>query len=272
MEPIVVTDSANRTICIRAASDELVVTETRYAAGERGPELHVHHEHVDCFYVLAGTLTLSLQDGERVLGPGSFALVPTDVVHTFRNDGPADLRFFNFHAPGMGFDRYLRGLYDAEFAVPFDQHPASEEGGRDPGLVIAGTGELIAERPRVDIVLLADATELGISSSRAEAGGPSPPPHFHPRHGESFGVLEGEMAFAIDGEEVTATAGSWVYVPPGAVHTFWFPGTSGARFLTVHTPSFGWGIYLRALNHARTDDDLVAARAAFDQVPAEEAV
>jgi hypothetical protein len=63
-----------------------------------------------------------------------------------------------------------------------------------------------------------------------------------------------------------------VYVPPGAVHTFWFPGTSGARFLTVHTPSFGWGNYLRALNHARTDDDLVAARAAFDQVPAEEAV
>ena len=132
MEPIVVTDSANRTLCIRVASDELVITETRYAAGERGPELHVHHEHVDCFYVLAGALTLSLQDGERVLGPGSFALVPTDVVHTFRNDGPGDLRFFNFHAPGMGFDRYLRGLYDVEFAVPFDQHPASEEAGATP--------------------------------------------------------------------------------------------------------------------------------------------
>ena len=213
-------------------------------------------------------LTLSLRDSERTLGPGSFALVPKDVVHTFRNDGPDDLRFFNFHAPGMGFDRYLRGLYDAEFAVPFDQHPAPEDGGRDPGLVIAGIGELIAERPSVDIVLLADATELGISTSRAEAGGPSPPRHFHPRHGESFGVLEGEMAFAVDGEEVMATAGSWVYVPPGAVHTFWFPGASGARFLTVHTPSFGWGDYLRALDRARTDDDLVAARAAFDQVAA----
>ena len=74
------------------------------------------------------------------------------------------------------------------------------------------------------------------------------------------------MALAVDGEEVMARAGDWVYVPPGAVHTFWFPGTTGARFLTVHTPSFGWGDYLRALDRARTDDDLVAARAAFDQV------
>ena len=262
------TDTPNRTVSIHLASNELVVTETRYAAGERGPDLHVHHEHVDCFYVLAGALTLSLRDGERTLGAGSFALVPTDVVHTFRNDGPEDLRFFNFHAPGMGFDRYLRGLYDAEFAVPFDQHPAPEDGGRDPSLVVAGTGELIAERPSLDVVLLADVTELGISSSRAEAGGPSPPPHFHPRHAESFHVLEGEMAFAVDGEEVTATAGSWVLVPPGSVHTFWFPGTADARYLTVHTPSFGWGDFLRGLHRARTEDDLVAVRAAFDQVPA----
>jgi quercetin dioxygenase-like cupin family protein len=261
MEPILVVDKPERTIDIRVASEELVVTETRYRAGERGPEPHVHHQHADCFYVLSGQITLSLENGERTLGPGSFVLVPPDVVHTFRNDGPEDLRFFNFHAPGMGFDRYLQGLYDAEFTMPFDQHPAPEGGGRDPG-----SGELVAERPSLDVVLLGDASELAISSSSG-AGGPPPPPHVHPRHAETFHVLEGEMTFTVDGEKINADAGSWVHVPPRTVHFFSFPGTEDARFLSVHTPSCGWGDFLRALHDARTEDDLAAARAAFDQEP-----
>ena len=265
METIVVTDTPKRTVSIRLASDELVVTETRYQVGERGPDLHVHHQHVDCLYVLEGALTLSLDDGERTLGPKSFVLVPPDVVHTFRNDGPGELRYFNFHAPGLGFDRYLRGLYDEEFATPFDQHPPPEGGGRDPGLVIAGTGELIAERPSLGVVLFADAPELGISSSLGAPGGPSPPPHIHPRHAESFHVLEGEMTFAVDGSEIHAPAGTWLHVPPRTVHSFSFPGEDDVRFLSVHTPSCGWGDFLRALHSARDDAELAAARAAFDQ-------
>jgi quercetin dioxygenase-like cupin family protein len=268
MEPILVVDKPERTIHIRVASEELVVTETRYRPGERGPEPHVHHRHADCFYVLSGQITLSLENGERTLGPGSFVLVPPDVVHTFRNDGPEHLHFFNFHAPGMGFDRYLQGLYDAEFTVPFDQHAAPVEGGRDPGLVIAGSGELVAERPSLDVVLLGDAAELAISSSLGAPGEPSPPPHLHPEHAETFHVLDGEMTFTVDGTEIRAGAGSWVHVPPGTVHFFSFPGSENASFLSVHTPSCGWGDFLRALHNARTADELAAARAAFDQVSA----
>ncbi len=268
MEPIVVTDAPKRTVTIRLASDELVVTETRYAADERGPDLHVHHLHADCFYVLEGTLTLSLDDGERKLGPEAFALVPPDVVHTFRNDGPGELRFFNFHAPGMGFDRYLQGLYDEELAAPFDQHPPPEGGGRDPSLVIAGTAELVADRPSLRVTLLADASELGITSTWSTPGGPPPPPHFHRRHAESFCVLEGEMSFSLEGSELHAEAGSWVHVPPKAVHTFAFPDSDDVRFLNVHTPSCGFGDFLRALHNASDENELVAARAAFDQEPA----
>lgn len=265
VEPIVVTDTEKRTVSIRFASDELVVTETRFQPGERGPDPHVHHLHVDCFYVLEGEFTLSLDDGERTLGREAFALVPPDVVHTFRNDGPGELRYFNFHAPGMGFDRYLQGLYDETRAAPFDQHPPPEDGGRDPSLVIAGAGELVAERPSLDVVLLADVPELAISSSLGAPGGPSPPPHVHPRHAESFHVLDGEMTFTVDGSEVHAGVGSWVHVPPGTVHSFSFPGSSDAHFLSVHTPSYGWGDFLRALHNAHSDVELAAARAAFDQ-------
>lgn len=270
MEPVLVADTPERTVRIVVASDELVVTETRYAAGQRGPFPHVHHRHADCFHVLGGELTLTLEDGDHVLGAGVFALVPPDVVHSFRNDGPGELRFLNFHAPGMGFDLYVQGLYDESLAVPFDQHLPPEGGGRDPGLVIAGAGDFVADRPDLQITLLGDAPELGISSSLGAPGGPSPPPHVHPRHTETFHVLEGEMSFTVDGDEIHAPAGRWVHVPPGAVHTFAFPGTEDARFLSVHTPSFGWGAFLRALHDARTDADLEAARAAFDQAPAPE--
>ena len=266
MEPIVVTDTPERTVRITVASDDLVVTETRYAVGQRGPDPHVHQLHADCFYVLEGAFTLALDDGDRTLGPGAFVLVPPDVVHSFSNDGPDELRFFNFHAPGMGFDRYVRGLYDEALAVSFDQHPPPEGGGRDPGLVIAGKGDFVADRPDMQITLLADAHELGISVSKGASGGPSPPPHLHRLHTESFGVLDGQMAFRLDGSEVLAEAGSWVDVPPGTVHTFWFPGTGDVRFLTVHTPSCGFGDFVRGLHAARTEEELAAVRARFDQV------
>ncbi len=131
--------------------------------------------------------------------------------------------------------------------------------------MIAGTGEFVTDRPSLEVTLLADAPELGISSSRAAPGGPSPPPHFHPRHAESFHVLKGEMAFTVNGSEVHASAGSWVHVSPRAVHTFAFPGSDDVRFLNVHTPSCGWGTFLRALHNASDEDGLAAARAAFDQ-------
>ena len=76
------------------------------------------------------------------------------------------------------------------------------------------------------------------------------------------------MTFTVDGSDIHAGAGDWVHVPPRTVHTFACPGSEDARFLSVHTPSFGWGDFLRALHTARTDDDLVAARAVFDQEPA----
>jgi hypothetical protein len=52
------------------------------------------------------------------------------------------------------------------------------------------------------------------------------------------------------------------------VHFFSFPGSEDARFLSVHTPSCGWGDFLRTLHDARDEGELAAARAAFDQVAA----
>ena len=79
-------------------------------------------------------------------------------------------------------------------------------------------------------------------------------------------MLEGELTFSVDDRELRAEAGSWVQIPSGVPHTFAFSGDRSVRFLNVHTPSCGFGAFLRGLSEARTDGDLAAVRAAFDQV------
>jgi len=51
-------------------------------------------------------------------------------------------------------------------------------------------------------------------------------------------------------------------------HTFATAGTEEVRFLDIHTPSCDYGAFLRGLHEARTDEELAAIRAAFDQEPA----
>jgi quercetin dioxygenase-like cupin family protein len=89
-EPI--TKKERRDVAILAERELLTATWSRYAAGERGPDLHVHREHTDAFYVLDGELTFTVGSGaERIRVPaGGFVAVPPHVVHTFVNQGPAE--------------------------------------------------------------------------------------------------------------------------------------------------------------------------------------
>jgi mannose-6-phosphate isomerase-like protein (cupin superfamily) len=96
----VIDDRDVRRIAILADLDEFVVTESRYAAGVPGPEPHVHHGHADAFSVLEGTLAFGIGprvSTEMLAAPGTFALVPPEVVHTFWSPGPGDARFLNIH-------------------------------------------------------------------------------------------------------------------------------------------------------------------------------
>ncbi|MGH3032289.1 MAG: cupin domain-containing protein [Gaiellaceae bacterium] len=125
----------------------------------------------------------------------------------------------------------------------------------------------MADRPGLRVALLADVEEIGMSEAWSDPGSQSSL-HLHRRHVESFYGLEGEMTFTAGGRELQAEAGAWVQVPPGVPHTFAFPGNRPVRFLNLHTPSCGFGTFLRGLHGARTDDERATVRAAFDQEPA----
>ena len=123
----VVTDRPERTIRILTDLPELCMTWTRYVPGEEGPGPHIHREHVDAFFVLTGELDFGLgPEVERVKAePGTFVLAPPEVIHTFRNDGPGDATWLNFHAPSAGFASFLR---DPDYV--WDSFDAPADGGR----------------------------------------------------------------------------------------------------------------------------------------------
>jgi quercetin dioxygenase-like cupin family protein len=264
----IIGDSPERRVEILSDDETLNATVSRFGPRRDGADLHVHRLHTDFFYVLEGELTVRLgaEDRQVAVSAGTLARVPPLVVHGFRNASDADMRFLNFHAPGQHFADYLRAMRDRR-RYSYDQYEPPADGGRPTSEAAIGEELFVADRPGLSVRLLTDVEAIGISEAVSEPGSPSPPPHLHRRHVESFYVLEGEMTFTADGRELRAEAGSWVQVPPGVTHTFAFAGGEATRFLNLHTPSCGYGAFLRGLHEAKTGDELAAVRAAFDQEP-----
>ncbi|MBC8135696.1 MAG: cupin domain-containing protein, partial [Fibrella sp.] len=65
--------------------------------------------------------------------------------------------------------------------------------------------------------------------------GSGPPPHTHTQR-EMFYILDGEITFRVGEETITASAGSFVTVPPGVAHSFRVD-TETARVLNSYTPA-----------------------------------
>ncbi len=151
----------------------------------------------------------------------------------------------------------MRALRDGR-TRSYDQEPPPADGGRPATEAVVGGEAFGAGR----VKLLADVDAIGISEEAWD--GPGGPPHVHRRHIESFYVLEGELALIAGGRELRAPAGSWVQVPPGVPHSV-SSGSGPVRLLDLHTPSCGFGAFLRALHGGGSEHATALARAAFDQ-------
>jgi mannose-6-phosphate isomerase-like protein (cupin superfamily) len=64
-----------------------------------------------------------------------------------------------------------------------------------------------------------------------------PDPHTHREEDDSFLILEGEVTFTVEGEDVVAEAGTFVLVPPGIEHTFANRSDRPAKILNIHAPA-----------------------------------
>ena len=247
----VIGDSPDRRVEILSDHDDLHATWSRFGPHREGADLHIHRRHTDLFYVLEGELTVMLgpEGNEAVAPAGTLVRIPPLVVHGFRNGSDAEVRYVNLHAPGQGFADFLRALREGRTFV-YDQEDPPADGGRPASEAAIGGADDPGDRMR----LLTDVEAIAVAEAWAEPGDPSPPPHLHRSHVESFYVLEGELGVTAGGRELRAEPGTWVQVPPGVAHTLSF--AAPVRFLALHTPSCGFGAFVRG------DGD------GFDQHPA----
>ena len=230
----IVGDSPDRRVEILCDHDPLHATWSRFGPGREGADLHVHHRHTDCFYVLEGELTvrLGIEDRPVAVPAGTLARVPPDVVHGFRNGSDAELRYLNLHAPGQGFaELHARAARRPHARL----RPARAAGGRRP------PGERGVGRRRRGDRRRRDAARRRRAAGRGGAARGDGARHVHARHLEALYVLDGELEVTLGDRELRAAPGTWITVPPGVPHA----RAGAGRFLELHAPGAGFGAYLR---------------------------
>lgn len=106
----------------------------------------------------------------------------------------------------------------------------------DKAIVVApGTGSRVGN---VEFLALSKHTpRFNVSIITLAPGLHGPEAHSHDDEDDAFYVLDGNLGFVIDEQEIPAAAGTFVLVPPGVMHTFMNPASSPVRMLNIHAPA-----------------------------------
>jgi mannose-6-phosphate isomerase-like protein (cupin superfamily) len=121
--------------------------------------------------------------------------------------------------------------------------------------------EVIADTADRRVEILCETDAMHATRTRLGPRRAGTDPHVHHRHNDVFYVLEGELTVRLGagGDEIAATAGTMVVVPPLVVHAYRNAGDADVVFLNVHAPGSGFATYLRALRDGAPHE--------FDQHP-----
>ena len=235
-------------VVLLADIEQLAAVEVRSEPGWGNSSPHVHARHAEALYVLAGEVTLRLEDRAHSLGPETWAFVPHGITHAFEVTGERQARFLVLHTPSSGFSDYIRGD-----AAAFDLLSPLDAVTRDPGLVVVrrtggSEGENITDRPGRRATVLVESDELTISEFDYGLGERGAPRHVHREHADAFLVLDGEFTFHLHDDSRVLPAGTLVVFPPGVVHGFDNDSSGHTRALNFHMPSFGFADYMRGRN------------------------
>jgi quercetin 2,3-dioxygenase len=104
------------------SSGKFISVMTEGPVGEAIPK-HYHENVMECFFCVAGCMTLWADEREYRLLPGDFLHVPPGIVHAYRMDAHYT-RFFGYLSPGK-FENFFRIFGDAYegYVFPTDIKP-----------------------------------------------------------------------------------------------------------------------------------------------------
>jgi mannose-6-phosphate isomerase-like protein (cupin superfamily) len=88
------------------------VSVVEVAANDAGTTAHVHREHDELFFVVAGTPSFEIEAETHETEPGSFVFVPRGSRHRWWNPGEEPSSVLDIHAPSFGFERFIHDLVE----------------------------------------------------------------------------------------------------------------------------------------------------------------
>jgi len=110
-------------------------------------------------------------------------------------------------------------------------------------VVRPGTGHRVANVEFLARTADTPRFNLAVVTVKPRRSGPGA--HVHPDEDDAFYVLEGELVFIVEGDEIVAGPGTFLFVPPGVEHDFVNRMDEVARFLNIHAPA-GFDLRLAA--------------------------
>ena len=128
-----------------ATNQQYTVMEFRVPP-QAGPPPHVHQNEDELFHVLAGELTVTVDETVTVLTKGQSAVAPRGIPHCFKNTGTEETVVLITATPA-GIEHYFEEV----------GHPLAVRDARPHPLTEEGIAKLIAAAPRYGLRILVPA-------------------------------------------------------------------------------------------------------------------
>ena len=90
-----------------------------------GPPAHIHHREQESYYILEGTLQVTLGDKKVMVSTGDFVHIPRGTVHAFYNTGTTNAKMLLLCVPA-GLEKFFE-----EALEPVRDHSAPSPRSRD---------------------------------------------------------------------------------------------------------------------------------------------
>jgi quercetin dioxygenase-like cupin family protein len=120
-----------------STNGQLAIVEVTEPPGAEAP-LHVHHREDEAFYVLDGSVTITVGDKTIELAAGGFAFGPRDIPHRY-TVGPDGCRMLFICTPG-GFEKLVTEMSRPAEALTLPPPSAEEPDWEHVGAVAAANG------------------------------------------------------------------------------------------------------------------------------------
>jgi mannose-6-phosphate isomerase-like protein (cupin superfamily) len=105
-----------------------------------GPPPHIHRREEEAFYILEGTLDITLGDKQLKASAGDFVHTPRGTVHTFRNAGNVNTRMLVVCSPA-GLEKHFEEVFE----------PVQDLSASPPPVTDALIARLLAAAPKYGI-------------------------------------------------------------------------------------------------------------------------